>query len=72
MELNPQQSYKSVSEMHDRLTTYRQLEAELANLRAQLSALQQREAMLVEAVKFEVDHCADSYTKQRMIAALND
>ena len=49
MDLNPQQSYKSVSEMHDRLTTYRQLEAEVANLRAQLSATQAREAMLVEA-----------------------
>ena len=51
MELNPQQSYKSVSEMHDRLTTYRQLEAEVANLRAQLSATQAREAMLVEALQ---------------------
>ena len=51
MELNPQQSYKSVSEMHDRLTTYRQLEAEVANLRAQLSAAQSLLAMQSEALE---------------------
>ena len=51
MELNPQQSYKSVLEMHDRLITYRQLEAEVVNLREQLSATQAREARLVETVK---------------------
>lgn len=57
MDLNPQQSFKSVSVMSDRMVTHAQLEAQVANLRAECDALQSelaevraREVMLVSFI----------------------
>jgi hypothetical protein len=62
MDLNPQQSFKSISVMSDRMVTHAQLEAQVANLRAERDALQaelsttkDKMAMLVDALTHYTD-----------------